>query len=82
MLPGQAATCTFVSADLFKAHWGITERAGLLALQPLVDARQVEVVPACGPNLGVLCSQNTAWKGSSWVDFISQIAEKGKKLED
>ena len=46
-----------VSADLLKAHWGVAERAGLLALQPLIDARQVEVVPTGSPYLWVLCTK-------------------------
>ena len=46
-----------VSADFLKAHWSVAERAGLLALQPLIDARQVEVVPAGGPYLWVLCTR-------------------------
>ena len=46
-----------LSDNLIKAHGDVTERTGLLALQPFVDACQVEVVPALGPDLWVVCSR-------------------------
>ena len=45
-----------LSENFLKAHWDVAERAGLLSLQPFVDASQVEMMPALGPNLWVVCS--------------------------
>ena len=46
-----------LSDNLIKAHGDVAEGTGLLALQPFVDACQVEVVPALGPDLWVVCSR-------------------------
>lgn len=45
-----------LSEDLLKAHGNVAERTGLLALQPLIDASQVEMMPALGPDLWIVCS--------------------------
>jgi len=45
-----------LAPDLLKAHCPLTDRAGLLALHPLVDACQVEVVVALGPDRRVVCT--------------------------
>lgn len=41
--------------DFFEGHGQATYGAGLLAIQPLVDAGQMEVVGALRPYLGILC---------------------------
>ena len=48
-------SCCALSEDLLKAHGDVAERTGLLPLQPLIDASQMEVVPALGPDLWIVC---------------------------
>ena len=51
------------AADLLEGHLPVTDGAGLLPLQPLIDAGQVEVVVALCPDCRVVCTEaESSWE--------------------